>query len=69
MFNFYIDNNASLMALRRLILSLFIRKITLLIKVFIDPLVFYLLYVKFLNAPYMINLLTVTEISSFIRVF
>lgn len=69
MFNLYIDNNTSLMDLRRLILSLFIGKITLLIKLFIVPLVFYLFYVKLLNASYMINLITVTEISNFIRVF
>ena len=69
MFNLYIDNNTSLMDLRRLILSLFIGKITILIKLFIVPLVFYLFYVKLLNGSYMINLITVTEISNFIRVF
>ena len=48
-----------LMDLRRLILSLFIRKMILLIKLIIDPLVFYLFYLKLLNAAYMIKFMNI----------
>ena len=43
------------MDLRRLILSLFVRQMILFIKLIIDPLVFYLYYLKLLNAAYMIK--------------
>ena len=50
MFNFYINNNAFPNGLKKAILSLFRRKMILLIKIIIDPLVFYLFYLKLLNA-------------------
>ena len=47
------------MDLRRLILSLFVRKMILFIKLIIDPLVFYLYYLKLLNATYMIKFMNI----------
>ena len=47
------------MDLRRLILSLFVRKMILFIKIIIDPLVFYLYYLKLLNATYMIKFMNI----------
>ena len=47
------------MDLRRLILSLFVRKMILFIKMIIDPLVFYLYYLKLLNATYMIKFMNI----------
>ena len=48
-----------LMVLRRLISSLFTRKTILLIKLIIDPLVFYLFYLNLLNSVYMIRFMNI----------
>ena len=47
------------MVLRRVILILFTRKMILLIKLIIDPLVFYLFYLNLLNAVYMIKFMNI----------
>ena len=56
---FILTITLSLMDLRRLILSLFMRKIIVLIKLITDPLVFYLFYLKLLNAAYMFKFMNV----------
>ena len=56
---FILTITISLMDLRRLILSLFMRKIIVLIKLIIDPLVFYLFYLKLLNPAYMFKFMNV----------
>ena len=49
----------SLMDLRRLTLSLFIRKMIVFIKLIIDLLVFYLFYLKLLNIAYMMKFMNI----------
>ena len=56
---FILTITLSLMDLRRLILSLFMRKRIVLIKLITDPLVFYLFYLKLLNAAYMFKFMNV----------
>ena len=56
MFNFYIDNDIFPNGLKKVDIRLLIRKMILLIKLIIDPLVFYLFYLKLLNAAYIIKL-------------
>ena len=56
MFNFYTDNNTFPNGPRKADLSLFIRKM---IKLIIEPLVFYLFYPKLLNAAYMIKFMNI----------
>ena len=59
MLNFYIDHNTFLMDLGSLILVLFIRKTILLIKLIIDPLVFYLFCKKLWNTAYLIQFMNI----------
>ena len=47
------------MVLRKLILILFIRSMILLIRLLIDPLAFYLFYLKLLNAANMIKFVNI----------
>ena len=58
-FNFYIDNNTFPNGLKKADITLFTRKMILLIKLIIDPLVYYLFYLNVLNAVYMIRFMNI----------
>ena len=58
-FNFYIDNNTFPNGLKKADIIPATRKMILLIKLIIDPLVFYLFYLNLLNAVYMIRFMNI----------